>query len=141
MAAKILYFDDKKQTGEILQKNLELFDYDVNLVSTFRDFIGEIHNETVTYDLLLMDIMAVMPSEEEREWFTTAEIEYMDKGRNIGVVLVEKVRDVTKYINIPILFYSVKSYVKQFPYSKLTEPALTKDIVEKIKQLLKGGEQ
>ncbi|MDR1342587.1 MAG: hypothetical protein LBK18_04930 [Prevotellaceae bacterium] len=169
MAKKILFFDDERRIAEILQKNLELFGYDVKLVSTISDFVAEINRTTITYDLLLMDIMAPMPSEEEMKWFTIEEKGHMEEGRNTGVVLVDKIRDlnlgdinsmalglnvgvvltdkvrgIARYANIPVLFYSAKSYVKSFPKSKLiTKPALTKDIVKEIETLLQpeGGAQ
>jgi CheY-like chemotaxis protein len=163
MATKILFFDDEKRIAEILQKNLELFGYDVKLVSTISEFVAEINETTETYDLLLMDIMAPMPSEEERNLFTDDELDHMERGLNTGVVLIDKIRvnadtlasmnfglnvgevlterarGITRYTNIPVLFYSAKSRVKQFPNSKLiTKPALAKDIINEIKQLLEG---
>lgn len=168
MAIKILFFDDEKRIAEVLQKNLELFDLDIKLVSTISEFLAEINKATVTYDLLLMDIMAPMPSEEEKKWFTNEEIGHMGKGLNTGVVLIDKIRNFSQedfasmsfgtnlgeiladkvrgtaqYADIPVLFYTAKSSVKQFPNAKLlTKPALAKDILNEINELLKKeGEQ
>jgi len=167
MATKILFFDDEKTIAETLKKNLELFDFDVTLVSTISEFFAEINKTNVTYDLLLMDIMAPLPSKEEIKWFTEEEINHMSQGSNTGVVLIDiirgfsneeivsmnlgynvgevltnKVRGTNKYSNIPVLFYTAKNSVKQFANAKLiTKPALAKDIVEEIKALLEGGEQ
>ncbi|MDR2815528.1 MAG: hypothetical protein LBB62_02335 [Proteiniphilum sp.] len=167
MTVKILFFDDEKRIAETLQKNLELFNYEVKLVSTITDFVAEINNATVTYDLLLMDIMAPMPSEMEKNWFNPEELNHMEKGlktgqvlvdkiryfnahdlksmnrgSNVGEVLTEKVRGIAKYVNVPVLFYSAKSSVKEFPNAKLiTKPALARDIVDAIESLLKGGTQ
>jgi CheY-like chemotaxis protein len=164
MDKKILFFDDEQGIA-VVQKNLELFGYDVKLVSTISEFFAEINKTTVTYDLLLMDIMAPMPSEEEKKRFTDDEIAHMDAGLSTGVVLIDKIRNfsqsdnvsmcsganvgevlankvggIARYVNIPVLFYSAKSSVKQFPNMKLiTKPALAKNIVEEIEALLKGG--
>ncbi len=167
MATKILFFDEEKKIAEVLRDNLKLFDYDVKLVSTITDFMTEIYKTTVTYNLLLMDIMAPLPSEEEKEqWFTKEEIDHMANGLNTGVVLIDKIRSlsqeayinfgknvgeelplkdrgIAKYANIPVLFYSAKRSAKDFPHAKLiTKPALAKDILCEIETLLeKGGKQ
>ncbi len=167
MATKILFFDDEKRIAEVLQKNLELFDFEVTLVSTIREFVAEINKTNITYNLLLMDVMAPLPSEEESKWFTEEEIEHMGGGLNTGVVLIDKirsfsqeyldsmsfglnvgevlsdkVRNIARYADIPILFYSAKSSIKQFSNASIIiKPALAKDIVEEIKALLKGDVQ
>jgi len=157
MATKILFFDDEKRIAEILQKNLELYGYEVTLVSTISEFFAEINNIAVKYNLVLMDIMAPMPNADEMQWFSKSEIENMNEGisigeiladkirtgneTNVGEVLAEKIRGIAKYANVPILFYSAKGRVKEYSNAKfLPKPALAKDIVEEIKKLLSGGE-
>lgn len=140
MATKILFFDDEKGIAEILQKNLELFNYDVKLVSTISELFAEINNTNITYNLMLMDIMAPMPNSNEKNMFSSLELSNMDNGIRIGEIFVDKIRCIGKYSNVPILFYSAKGSVKSYPNTKfLPKPALAKDIVEEIKTLLGGG--
>jgi CheY-like chemotaxis protein len=141
MATKILFFDDEKNIAEIVQKNLALFGFDVILVSTITELFAEIENESITYNLVLMDIMAPKPSkDEEKNKFTPLELSNMSNGIRIGEILVNKIRNISRYADIPILFYSARDNVKT-PYNTkhIRKPALAKEIIEGINSLLKGG--
>jgi DNA-binding response OmpR family regulator len=164
MKTKILFFDDERRIAEVLQKNLELYDYEVTLVSTIGDFFVEINNLAITYDLIIMDIMAPLPDGNDVKWFSESEINNMDGGirsgeviadkiRNsnepeyvamnlsssIGEVLADKIRGIVRYANVPILFYSAKGSVKSFSNAiYLSKPTLARDIVKEISVLLKN---
>ncbi|MCL2682224.1 MAG: hypothetical protein FWE63_01905 [Bacteroidales bacterium] len=142
MKKRILYFDDE-DIAETMQKNLELFDFDVILVSTITDFFEKIDSNNV-YDLLLMDIMAPVPSsDDEKNKFSRNELSNMEEaeGRNVGEVLAYKITNMPKYSNTPVLFYSARAYVNTERYKKarhIRKPELAETIVEEIKNLLKS---
>ena len=136
MDKKILFFDDEKNIAETMQKNLELFGYNVTLVSSIADLLEEIARD-IDYDLIIMDIMAPIPYNDDRNRFSMSEISNMCNGIKVGEVLVDKIRQIDKYINIPILIYSARSDVKTFTKSKhLRKPALVKTVIEEIEKLL-----
>lgn len=138
MAKKILFFDDEKNIAETLQKNLELFNYDVVLVSSISELFAQIENAATNYDLVLMDIMAPVPSEnEEKCRFSPLELSNMSNGIRVGEILVDKIRSNQKYTNLPVLFYSARDNVKEYTNAKfIKKPALAKNIVEEIEKLL-----
>ena len=136
---KILFFDDE-DIAETLQKNLELFDYDVTLASNITAFFDKVDSSKV-YDLVIMDIMAPMPSsDEERNKFTKDELLNMAGGHRIGEILADKITNMSKYSNIPVLFYSARANVNTERYKKakhIRKPELAKTIVDEINNLLK----
>lgn len=141
MKRKILFFDDEKDIAEPMQKNLEVFDYDVTLVCTINEFYECIDDISVSYDLLLMDVMSPLPTEEiEISKFTQRELANMNNGLHVGEIIVEKLRSNTKskYVDVPILFYSIRENVRVFEKSKhIRKPVLVKDLIEEIDNLLK----
>lgn len=136
LKAKILFFDDEKAIAETLQKNVELFNFDVTLVSTISELFEKINKDDV-YDLIIMDCMSPMPSSDEVKQFSSKELSNMDNGRRVGEILVEKIRSETKYANVPVLFYSAREYVKSYTKAKhIRKPELAKTIVGEINNLL-----
>jgi len=137
MNKKILFFDDEKEIAETLQKNLELFDFDVTLVSNVSALFDKINSEDV-YNLIIMDCMAPEPSsDEEKKLFSSKELSNMENGIRVGEILVEKIRCYENYSNVPVLFYSARADVKLYEKTKhLRKPELAKTIVQEINSLL-----
>jgi len=105
---KILFFDDEK-IAKTLQKDLELFDLDVTLVSNVTDFFKQIVSNNV-YDVLLMDVMAPVSEEEQNEYFSPEGVKDLERYIGTGEVLMNIVRGelgigevLTKIVKCPVI--------------------------------------
>lgn len=107
---KILFFDDEPFISKYLVQSLnEHFGWeDISFISTTDELINEVTNENVTYDLFVLDVMAPMPSDNLTNIFTQVELNKMDEGRSVGVVMAEKIRENKKYLNVPIVFLTAR---------------------------------
>lgn len=138
---KVLYFDDDPFINSALAQTLSLFNWDVLLVPDIDILFKEL--KTHHFNIIIMDIMAPIPQKNNKYiCFTSKEIDEMEMGLNVGVVLAKKI---WKEINqtIPILFLSVKSNpipndfeLSHFNCDFLRKPQLAKDVDEKLRLLL-----
>ena len=136
MNERILFFDDEEMIAKTMQNNLKLFGFDITLISSIGGFLEEIKSNT-DYDLVIMDVMAPMPSDDIKKSFTAIEISNMANGIKVGEVLMSKIRKVDKYANIPILIYSARPESKAFKNSKyIRKPDLARNINDEIENLL-----
>ncbi len=140
MKRSILIFDDEVNIAYSVKSNLELYDFDVTLVSTITQFYDKIEDLNTDFSILIIDIMSPIPTEHsERSRFTSAELNSMYHGIRVGETLVSKLRNSLdcKYHNIPVLFYSIRENVSGFSNSKLVKkPALVNDLITEINSLL-----
>ncbi len=139
MAKKILFFDDEREIAMSMQKNLEINDYDVDLVCTINEFIESIENNSITYDLILMDVMSPLPNGDEKSKFSKTELDNMNYGLHVGEVLADKIRNnhYSKYAKVPIIFYTIRNNVRAFDNSKhVRKPVLVKELIEEIDKLI-----
>lgn len=138
---KILYFDDELKTAQPLSNSLmEVFGYNVNYVSKLSDFLTMLDSND-TFDLIILDIMAPIPTNQERDLFKKNEIEDMNKGLDTGVILFDRLRRIDKYKFVPVLIYTARSNVnniiKENNVEILRKPELTITISNTIKKMLK----
>lgn len=140
---KVLYFDDEPFITEALARSLELFGWDVRNVSEIDYLFNEL--KTHQFNVLILDIMAPVPNTENRYVsFTPEEIDKMDNGLNVGIVLAKKIWYELK-MNIPILFLSAKKNpipeepdLEKIKCDYLRKPQLAKDVEKKLNELLVG---
>lgn len=141
---KLLFFDDELFITKALAKSLELFDWEVKLVSEIDDLFRELR--TRQFDILILDQMAPIPNQENRYInFTLKEIDEMKQaqGTNVGVIIAKKIWNELK-MNIPILFLSAKKSpipddsdlndIIKCDY--LRKPQFAKAVDEKLRELL-----
>ncbi len=139
---RVLHFDDDPFQASALRNSLELFGWDVTLVSEIDELFKELNNNH--YDALIMDIMAPTPSANNRYvTFTRKEIENMNNGMNTGVVLTKKILTMPKYKGIPILFLSARKApflenpeLNNCNCDYLRKPQLARSVDIKLKELL-----
>lgn len=139
---KVLHFDDEPFITMALDQNLELYGWDVILVSGVDDFFRELKNNQ--YDAIIMDIMApIPPLENEHVKFTQKEIDEMNGGMNTGVVLAKKVLSKAEYANTPILFLSARRNpllenheLNNYKCHYIRKPALALDVSNALQDLL-----
>lgn len=143
MKKKVLHFDDEVFIIGVLAKNLELFGWDVTLVSDVDELFYELNNQS--YDIIIMDIMVPLPKlNYEHITFTPKEIDEMKDGINTGLVVTKKIWQMDNYQSIPVLFLSARrepDAIIQFMQeghkcSFLRKPVLTKDITNSLEKLL-----
>lgn len=104
---RILHFDDDPFISRALDQSLELFGWEVTLVSEIDELFLNLQNNR--YDVIIMDILAPVPSLNNKYVnFTQKEIEQMEGGMNTGVVLAKKIWQSESHNNIPILFLSAR---------------------------------
>ena len=139
---RVLYFDDEPFVAKSLTVNLELFGWDVKLVSEIEDLFKEL--ETNKYDILMLDIMLPVPEATER--FTEKEISQMEDGVNTGVVIVKKIWGFDEYKQLPIMFLSAKkdprsddSKLLNNRCDYLRKPELAKTVNAKLEELIKNN--
>lgn len=143
--AKILFFDDEPFIAKMLIDNLrrnfgwnESNDRKITFVSSGKALFDEVKSET-TYDLFVMDIMAPIFQIEQASDFSKKEIEAMQDGENAGVVFAEKIRQMGKYKNVPILFLSARrkpaKMLEKTAY--IEKPAFAREVSEKMEELIK----
>lgn len=141
---KVLFFDDELFITKALAKSLELFGWEVKLVSEIDDLFRELR--TRQFDILILDQMAPIPNQENRYInFTLKEIDEMKQaqGTNVGVIIAKKIWNELK-MNIPILFLSAKKSpipddsdlndIIKCDY--LRKPQFAKAVDEKLRELL-----
>lgn len=139
---KILYFDDEPFISKALANHLELFDWDVTLVSEIDELFEKLSNND--YSLLILDVMAPIPDMKNTHVsFSADEIKEMDGGLNTCVVLAKKIW--ATYKDLPILFLSARriSTISQlsplYKYEYIRKPELAKTINDKLLQLLSSN--
>lgn len=139
---KILFFDDEPFISNYLVQSLnEILGWrDITFISTTDDLVNEVTNEKVTYDLFVLDVMAPMPSDNLIKNFTQVELNKMDEGRGVGLVMAEKIRGDEKYTNVPIVFLTARSIIipdsiKEMS-SYLRKPISPEELSNKMKELL-----
>lgn len=138
---KVLFFDDELFISRVLAESLQLFGWDVTLVSEINELFKIIKSEC--YDIIILDIMAPVPEiENESIIFTKNEIDEMDKGINTGVVVAKKIWELKQ--EIPILFLSAKQInntIAQLPKARnfgyIRKPEHARIISDKLLELLK----
>lgn len=137
---KVLFFDDELFISRVLAESLQLFGWDVTLVSEINELFKIIKSEC--YDIIILDIMAPIPEiENESIRFTKKEIDEMDNGINTGVVIAKKIWELKQ--EIPILFLSARRAdtivqlpkTRIFDYIRKSEQA--RIISDKLLELLK----
>ena len=111
--------------------------WDVTLVSEIDDIFREL--KTRQFDVLMLDLMAPIPNKENKYInFSQKEIDEMDMGLNVGVVLAKKI---WKEFNndIPILFLSARrNPIPEGPELNnhncgyLRKPQLVRDVDKKL---------
>lgn len=138
---KVLYFDDEPFITSALARSLVFFDWDVTLISEIDGLFKELKSHR--FDILMLDLMAPIPKKENKYInFTPKEIDEMDKGLNVGVVLAKKIwKDLKK--DIPILFLSARrnpipedSDLNNHNCDYLSKPQLAKNVDEKLRDML-----
>lgn len=141
---KVLYFDDERFISNALAENLELFGWNVTLVSTAEELFGELSDQ---YDILIIDIMAPVPDQKnESIEFTKGDIQQMDQGCNTGIVFATKIWEINnqEFADLPILFLSARKPPESIitfmnegrKCDCLCKPQLTQAIDENLKRLL-----
>jgi CheY-like chemotaxis protein len=110
---KILFFDDEPFIIGYLVNNLqENFgwkgDKEIVFVSTIDDLLNEINNNVETYSLFVLDVMAPMPSYELAKQFSRQELDEMDDGMSLGLVMAKKIRQMEHYSKVPVLYLSAR---------------------------------
>lgn len=141
---KVLHFDDEPFITTAIDSNLQLFGWDVTLVSKVEDLFRELRNNQ--YDVIIMDIMAPIPKpNNEQVEFTPEEIDEMADGMNTGVVLAKKILSKVEYTNTPILFLTAKSrnpilenpdFANNGKCRYIRKPALALDVSNALQDLL-----
>jgi len=143
---KILFFDDDKYLGDIFQKSLkDIYKYDVAFFSEIPKFFDAIKSN-VQYDLFLLDIMVPLidgsgRSILDQNFFSEDDISEIKQGLNTGEILFKKIRNIEKYKQTPVLFYSAKKSLDTIEKDDYTDfiqkPVLVRDVDKKIKEMLK----
>ena len=139
---KILYFEDEKWFAEIIFHDIEKNGYEVTLVTKPADFFKEI-NSICQYDLFILDIMAPMILFTENDLeknFNKAQCERLQNGLNVGVVFYEKIREIDKYKETPVIFYTAKRnpQIDDVKVKYISKPVLSEQIVMAVSDFLKN---
>ena len=103
----ILFFDNEPLIGRCLIENLKSdcgwsCEKDITYVSDTRSVIKRINDDSVRYDLFVLDIFADFHFSD----FTQEEVEELEGGMRTGYVLAKKIRMIERYKDVPILFFS-----------------------------------
>ena len=142
---RILFFDDEPFITQMLIRNLqENYGWsqeqlgEITFVSTPKELFDKL-NSNNTYDLFVLDIMVPFEQIKEMHLFSKEEIDKMQKGDNSGVVFVERIRSMSKYKDIPILFLSARmkpsDMISNAEY--LEKPRFASEISDIMKKMLK----
>lgn len=140
---KVLYFDNERFIPYSLAENLELFGWNVTLVSESDELFEQLRNHL--FDILILDIMAPIPElKNEYVIFSKSDLEEMDGGIHTGIVLAKKIWEMDSYKNTPILFFSSMHFpdsIHQFmnegkKCDYLCKPELSRIINERLDLLL-----
>lgn len=144
---KILFFDDEPFITNYMVRNLQENyewngDKEMTFVSNVEDLLQIINNDDLTYNLFVLDLMAPMPSGEEKKQFSQDELDNMDEGRLLGWVMAKKIRKMEKYKNVPVLYLSARSTPpisdSEKEYTAYTrKPVSPVEISKMMKELLK----
>ena len=142
---KILLFDDQpfisKMLIVILQRN---FDWnkeklgEITFVSTPKELFDKANDVNIKFDLFVLDIMVPVDLIEETNLFSKEEIERMQDGDNTGIVFAEKLRNMPKYKDVPILFLSARIQPPEMMPNTgyIEKPTFASDFSEKMKEML-----
>lgn len=137
---KVLFFDDEPFISNSLANSLELFGWNVSLVSSAEELFEELSD---LYNILILDIMAPVPKSDFSSMsFSKTEIKDMENGMSTGIVLAKKIWEQNK--KIPILFLSARrrpEVINTFMMEGrrcdcLRKPELAATIHQKLLQLL-----
>lgn len=141
---RILFFDDESFVTKMLISNLQI-NYgwnqnnlgEITFVSTPKELFDKV-NEKVKYDLYVLDIMVPIELINKTDLFSKGEIDKMQKGDNTGVVIAEKIKEITGDKKVPVLFLSARMQPSKMEENTdyIEKPAYALDISEKMKKLL-----
>lgn len=139
---KILFFDDEILPSQSLVMNLvNNYGHNIKSVSSISDFVDELTKEK--HVLLIIDVMAPLPSDLESLGFLKEEIEIVKDmgGMNTGVMLAEKAWREERHKNVPIIFLTAKAPF-QLPRKEkckiLRKPVLARDFSKVINEMTEG---
>lgn len=142
---RILFFDDEPFITGMLIENLQK-NYgwnkdnlgEITFVSTSMELFGKADDNNIQYDLFVLDIMVPIDQIEEIPRFSKEEIDRMQNGYNTGVVFAEKIRKMSKYQDVPILFLSARIQPSNTMDNTgyLEKPVFASDVSEKMKIIL-----
>ncbi len=142
---RILFFDDESFITKILIENLQKnYDWcvdkhgEITFVSTPDELFDKANDVNIKYDLFVLDIMVPVDQIEKMNLFSKKEIERMQYGENTGVVFAEKIRNISKYQNVPILFLSARIQPSDMmPNTNyLEKPTFASDVSDTMKKIL-----
>lgn len=142
---RILFFDDELFITKMLIENLQKnYDWcvdkygEITFVSTPKELFDKVNNVNLKYDLFVLDIMVPVDQIEKLNLFSKEEIERCQDGENTGVVCAEKLRNMSKYKDVPILYLSARIQPSLMaPYTDyLEKPIFASELSEKIKEML-----
>ena len=107
---KILFFDDEPFVTNYLVKSLqEIYGWTITYVSTIDDLLKEVKHNSEIFSLIVLDIMAPMPSGELKKQFTQQELDEMCDGMSLGLVMAKKIRQIEHYTKVPVLYLSART--------------------------------
>jgi CheY-like chemotaxis protein len=139
---RVLYFDDEPFITKAQAMSLELLGWDVTQVSEIDELFKEL--KYANFDIIILDIMAPLPNENNKYIsFSSEEIEAMDGGPNVGIILAKKIWD--KDSTLPILFLSARQIPDDakdefnhngFKWEYLRKPELAKTVDAELVKLL-----
>jgi CheY-like chemotaxis protein len=143
---KILFFDDEPFIIGFTVKCLqEIYgwngDKEIDFVSTVDELLDKINNKNKIYCLFVLDVMVPMPSGELKKQFSQQELDEMDDGMGIGLVMAKKIRQIERYTKIPVLFLSGRDIPNILDSEKdytayIKKPASAEEISKKMDELL-----
>ena len=110
---KILFFDDEHFIIGYLINNLRenygwRGDKEIAFVSTVDALLDKMKSNDETFSLFVLDVMAPKPSCELAKQFSQQELDEMDDGMSLGLVMAKKIRQMERYSKVPILFLSAR---------------------------------
>ena len=143
---QILFFDDEPFITKMLIENLQKnhgWDREhlgeIIFVSTPTELFNKIGDNSIRYDLFVLDIMVPVDQIEKMSSFSKEEIEKMQNGDNTGVVIAETIRKTANYKETPIMFLSARIQPSKMMDNAdyLEKPVFASDLSEKMKKMLK----
>ena len=136
---KILYYEEEKWFADILVRDIEEKPhYKVTLVITPADFFKEI-NSSFHYDLFILDIMTPMLyfSEDDLKLLRGDQLRDLNGGFSVGVVFYDMIREIDKYKETPVIFYTAKSNPNKPGTEYFLKPNDSETIIKTIDKFLK----
>lgn len=110
---KVLFFDDEPFIIGYLINNLRenygwRGDKEIAFVSTVDALLDKMKSNDETYSLFVLDVMAPKPSGELMKQFSQQELDEMDDGMSLGLVMAKKIRQIERYTKVPVLYLSAR---------------------------------